>query len=88
MKWRYGIVKYRHKTNPEYRYYGIGEVYFNEDPNLPFAVSEDPINLIIDELDLSEGESDVCKLHSNDLDRISKDIKKYPIFDIDGPYEK
>lgn len=27
MPWRYGIVKFRNKHNPDHRFYGIGELF-------------------------------------------------------------
>jgi hypothetical protein len=87
MPWRYGIVKYRNKQDPNFRFYGIGELYYNKDPLSPHSCTEDPVESYADveEGDTEEAVKDGLKL---DLERMMSDCMKYPIFDIDGPYAK
>lgn len=83
MKWRYGIVKYKHIFAP-YTFYGIGELYFENDPNNISACSEKPIDILA-EID----EENPSKCLQETLTRMLNDIKLFPNpFDIDGPYEK
>lgn len=81
MKWRYGIVKYY--SNPEMTqyYYGIGEVYFDNDPNFPTAVTENPVQFITETDDDSPEDSPTRNLFVQ-LELALKDIQKYPIVDI------
>lgn len=87
MPWRYGIVKYRHKSNPDIRYYGIGELYYDTDPLTPHSCTENPVEPYADHEDDSSEHS-----VKTDIDWVLKamlkDCSKYPIFDIDGPYSK
>jgi len=87
MTWRYGIVKYRNKNNPDVRFYGIGELYYDKDPLYPHSCTEEPVEPYADaeEEDTDEAVKDGLKL---ELERMLRDCTKYPIFDIDGPYEK
>ena len=87
MTWRYGIVKYRNKHNPDVRFYGIRELYYDKDPLSPHSCTEDPVESYADaeEEDTEEAVKDGLRL---DLERMLRDCTKYPIFDIDGPYAK
>ena len=57
MPWRYGIVKFRNKHNPDYRFYGIGELFYEEDPLQPHSCTEDPIEPYADAEDDPSEES-------------------------------
>jgi hypothetical protein len=87
MRWRYGIVRYRNKLKPEHRFYGVGELYYDKDPLAPHSCTEEPVESYADaeEEDTEDAVKDGLKL---DLERMLRDCMKYPIFDIDGPYEK
>lgn len=87
MPWRYGIVKYRHKKDPDFRFYGVGELHYDKDPLSPHSCTEEPVESYADveEGDTEEAVKDGLKL---DLERMLRDCTKYPIFDIDGPYAK
>ena len=87
MPWRYGIVKYRHKKDPDLRFYGVGELHYDKDPLSPHSCTEEPVESYADveEGDTEEAVKDGLKL---DLERMLRDCTKYPIFDIDGPYAK
>lgn len=85
MSWRYGIVKYYNKNNIPY--YGIGELYYDQDPLLPYGCTKEPIETYLsDETNLTEDL--VKKDFIEDLKFIIEDIKNYPIFDSNGPYLK
>lgn len=86
MPWRYGIVKYRHKNNPEFRFYGVGELYYDKDPLSPHSCSEEPVEAYADIED--GGAEDVKECLKLSLERMLRDCTEYPIFDIDGPYAK
>ena len=87
MRWRYGIVKYRNKLIPEQRFYGVGELYYDKDPLSPHSCTEEPVESYADaeEGDTEGAVKDGLRL---DMERMLRDCMKYPIFDIDGPYEK
>ena len=87
MPWRYGIVKYRNKHNPEFRFYGIGELYYDKDPLAPHSCSADPVEPY-SEHDEDSTEESVKESIKSTLEMMLKDCAKYPIFDIDGPYAK
>lgn len=87
MRWRYGIVKFRNKNNPDYRFYGIGELFYDEDPLQPHSCTENPIEPYSDHEDDSDEDS-IKKDIDWTLNAMQKDCAKYPIFDIDGPYAK
>ena len=87
MPWRYGIVKFRNKHNPDHRFYGIGELFYDEDPLQPHSCTEDPIDPYA-ELEDDSTEEFVKSEIRIVLNRMLKDCDKYPIFDIDGPYGK
>ena len=80
MPWRYGIVNFK-KGN--FRYYGVGEIYYNEDPLKPFACSEQPVDLSEE----VEPDQNILGCFKKTLQRILNDIEQYPVFDIDGPFE-
>lgn len=81
MKWRYGIVKYYYDEEMTNHYYGIGEVYFDDDPNVPTAVTENPVQFVTETYDDSDDESPEHNLFVQ-LERAMKDIRKYPIVDV------
>lgn len=81
MKWRYGIVKYYTNEEKTQYYYGIGEVYYDNDPNIPTAVTENPVQFITETDDDSTEESPMRNLFVQ-LELALKDIQKYPIVDI------
>ena len=81
MKWRYGIVKYYTDKEMTQYYYGIGEVYFDDDPNVPTLVTENPVQFITETDDDSDDESPEHNLLVQ-LERVMKDIQKYSIVDI------
>ena len=81
MKWRYGIVKYYTDKEMTQYYYGIGEVYFDDDPNVPTLVTENPVQFITETDDDSDDESPEHNLFVQ-LELAMKDILKYPIVDI------
>ncbi len=81
MKWRYGIVKYYTNEEKTQYYYGIGEVYYDNDPNIPTAVTENPVQFITETDDDSAEESPMRNLFVQ-LELALKDIQKYPIVDI------
>jgi hypothetical protein len=87
MKWRYGIVKYRHKQDQNIRFYGIGELYYDSDPLKVYACSEEPIQAYVDHDEWLEDNQPVRDI-TDQLQMMLKDIAQFPIFDIDGPYEK
>jgi hypothetical protein len=86
MNWRYGIVKYYHKSgrnpNDVTPYWGIGELYFEKDPLKPFLCTEKPIELT------AESDDDPVETLTGMMELMLKDIKKYPPFDSNGPFEK
>lgn len=86
MKWRYGVVKYRSKENPEHVYYSIGEIYFKDDPLKPYACSQEPIQPYVDH-DNWVGDNQPIKDITDQLKMMLKDCERYPVFDADGPYE-
>lgn len=81
MKWRYGIVKYYYDKEMTQYYYGIGEVYFDNDPNIPISVTENPIQFLTETDDDLDDESPEQNLFVQ-LERAMKDIQKYPIVNI------
>ena len=83
-KWRYGIVNYRHPLNAQLRFYGIGELYYKDDPNKIYYCSE-PVNPFTEaELENNPQENLLIQLN-----RMINDITKFPEpFDEDGPFEK
>lgn len=83
MKWRYGVVKYKQDN---YTYYGIGELYFKNDPLKIFACSEKPVKALVDHDDWVE-DNDPIRDITDQLKMMLKDCEKYPIFDSEGPYE-
>jgi hypothetical protein len=85
MKWRYGIVKYRHKQDKNVRFYSIGELYYESNPLEIFACSEQPIDIFTD-YEVEDSEEQIKENIMLQTTRIQQDIAKYPIFDIDGPY--
>lgn len=87
MRWRYGIVKFHNKHNPDFRFYGIGELFYDEDPLQPHSCTENPIDPYA-ELEEDSTEESVKAEIRVVLNRMLKDCDKYPIFDIDGPYAK
>jgi hypothetical protein len=87
MRWRYGIVRYRNKLNPEQRFYGIGELFYDKDPLTPHSCTEEPVESYADAED-GDTEDAVKEGLKLDLERMMRDCMKYPIFDIDGPYAK
>jgi hypothetical protein len=85
MPWRYGIVKYRHQKDSNFRFYGIGELYFEEDPLKPFACSGEPVEAYAETED-GEGDESIKEEIQKCLRAMLKDCSRYPIFDVDGPY--
>jgi hypothetical protein len=81
MKWRYGIVKYYTDKEMTQYYYGIGEVYFDDDPNVPTLVTENPVQFVTETDDDSDDESPEHNLFVQ-LELAMKDIQKYSIVDI------
>ena len=81
MKWRYGIVKYYYDEEMKNYYYGIGEIYFENDPNIPISVTENPIQFLTETDDDLDDESPEQNLFVQ-LERAMKDIQKYPIVNI------
>ena len=81
MKWRYGIVKYYYDKEMTQYYYGIGEIYFDNDPNIPISVTENPIQFLTETDDDLDDESPEQNLFVQ-LERAMKDIQKYPIVNI------
>lgn len=86
MKWRYGIIKYRHKQNEKIRFYGIGELYYDTDPLKVYACSQEPVQVYSD--DDEEAAEEVRESVNWQLNAMSKDVEKFPIFDVDGPFEE
>ena len=80
MKWRYGIVRY-HPKDRAYDIYGIGELYYDTDPLQPFACTEEPVEPYAE-----ADEEDPAGVIAEQLGRMLRDIGKYPVFDVDGPY--
>jgi len=88
MKWRYGIVKYKYDYDASKRYYGIGELYYETDPLKPFLCSEKPVEPYVDVgVEVDEDENPTQAMEKV-LTMMLNDIKKYPPFDVDGPFEK
>lgn len=86
MKWRYGIVKFRHPSNERMRFYSIGELYYMDDPLKIFACSQEPVEVYAD--DDGDNHEEVRGSIFRQLEMMQKDIAKFPIFDVDGPFEK
>jgi len=86
MKWRYGIVKYRHELNKDHRFYGIGELYYEADPLKPFLCTDKPVEPFV-EIDEDDNETPTEAMEKV-LTTMLNDIKNYPPFDVDGPFEK
>lgn len=87
MKWRYGVVKFRHPSNERIRFYGIGELYYMDDPLKVFACSQEPVEPYV-EHDEWVGDNQPITDITHQLQMMQKDIAKFPIFDVDGPFEK
>jgi hypothetical protein len=87
MKWRYGVVRYKNKDNPEHVFYAVGELYYKDDPLKPFACTEEPVETYVDHDDWVE-DNDPIRDITDQLKRMLKDCGKYPIFDAEGPFEK
>ena len=85
MKWRYGVIKFRHDLDKEHRFYGIGELYYESDPLKPFLCSDKPIEPFV-EIDGCVGTPN--EMMEQVLTMMLNDVKQYPVFDIDGPFEK
>lgn len=88
MPWRYGIVKYRHKLNQDFRFYGVGELYYDKDPLTPHSCTEDPVEPYAEPEEYLEEEDSIRADIKWVLEKMLKDCTKYPIFDVDGPYAK
>jgi hypothetical protein len=88
MPWRYGIVKYRHKKDRDFRFYGIGELYYDKDPLSPHSCTDNPVEPYAELEEFLEEEDSVKADIKRMLERMIKDCEKYPIFDVDGPYAK
>ncbi len=86
MNWRYGIIKYRHEINKDHRFYGIGELYYDGDPLKPFFCTDKPVEPFV-EIDEEDNETPTEAMEKV-LTMMLNDIKKYPTFDVDGPFEK
>jgi hypothetical protein len=86
MKWRYGIIKYRHELNQDHRFYGIGELYYETDPLKPFLCTDKPVEPFV-EIDEENNETPTEAMEKV-LTMMLNDIKNYPPFDVDGPFEK
>lgn len=86
MKWRYGIIKFRHKHDEKIRFYGIGELYYDIDPLKVYACSQEPVQVYSD--DDEETDEEVRESVNWQLNAMSKDVVKFPIFDVDGPFEE
>ena len=86
MKWRYGIVKYRHKQNERIRFYGIGELFYDTDPLKVYACTQEPVEVYTDAD--AENEEEIRESITWQLNAVLKDIAKFPVFDVDGPFEK
>ncbi len=86
MKWRYGIIKFRHKHDENARFYGIGELYYDTDPLKVYACSQEPVEVYSD--DDEETDEEVRENVNWQLNAMSKDAAQFPIFDVDGPFEK
>jgi len=89
MKWRYGIIKFRNPRDECIRFYGIGELYFMDDPLKVFACSQEPVQAFVD-VDEDEWVEDnqLIRDITDQLQMMQKDIAQFPIFDVDGPFEK
>lgn len=97
MPWRYGVVKF--KRDDSSIYYGIGEIYYDKDPLKPYACSSRPIEPyagpedttedkdILENDDSGEYEHPITRI-GHELRNMIKDVDKYPVWDIDGIYEK
>jgi hypothetical protein len=80
MKWRYGIIKTeKEHLGRKYYFYGIGEIYFDKDPNNPISYSE-PRSLSMD-FDPSESNEFILKEFEETLKRMQSDCRKYSIYD-------
>jgi len=86
MKWRYGIVKYRHKQNERIRFYGIGELFYDTDPLKVYACTQEPVEVYTDAD--AESEEEIRESITWQLNAVLKDITQFPVFDADGPFEK
>jgi len=88
MPWRYGIIKFRNKNNPKHRFFGVGELYYDKDPMLPFSCSDNPTEAYSDEDDYEQDNTDESVKNSitTSLENMLKDCMRYPVFDSDGPY--
>ena len=83
-KWRYGIVNFRLRDHPEHRFFGIGELYYKDDPNKIYYCS-DPVEPFTE----ADEENNPQQNLLIQLNRMIKDITNFPEpFDEDGPYEK
>jgi hypothetical protein len=83
-KWRYGIVNFRLRDHPEHRFFGIGELYYKDDPNKIYYCS-DPVNPFIE----ADEENSPQESLLVQLNRMINDITNFPQpFDEDGPFEK
>jgi hypothetical protein len=84
MPWRYGIIKFRSEKDPNFRFYGVGELFYNDDPLVPYACSQAPDTPYSDE----DSDDEIKKSILWALEAMTKDCQKYPIFDVDGPFSK
>lgn len=87
MKWRYGIIKFRNTSNERLRFYGIGELYYIDDPLKVFACSEEPVQAFVEDDEWVEDNQPTRDI-IDQLQMMQKDIAQFPIFDADGPFEK
>lgn len=85
MKWRYGIVKFRHPSNEKVRFYGIGELFYDTDPLKVYACSQEPVEVYTDEDNTDE---EILKSIKWQLEMMLKDSLEFPVFDVDGPFEE
>lgn len=79
MKWRYGVIKYYYHDDLNNPYYGIGEIYFDED-NKAYACSEKPTTFIFD-TEEQESEEDIKRSFRSQLEMALSDCNNKDIFD-------
>ena len=87
MPWRYGIIRFRHSKDPEFRYYGVGELFYDNDPLAPYACSQEP-DTPYSELEEFNDDKEASESILWALEAMANDCRKYPIFDVDGPFSK
>ena len=89
MPWRYGVIRFRAKKDPSYRFYGVGELYYDVDPLKPFACSSEPDCAYFEDGDPESNLPEDLQAQVEIVEALKRmilDCERYPVFDVDGPF--